>query len=269
MGDSLRRVGLYDEAAEVFEKLLKTSGSVGDRNKILLAIADIDCERRNYDNVERILQRLSVTPQEKDRRLTMNGRRTKSQGKAIIQHSAPDGYIQLHVDRILGNVYFKKGLFDKAVSAYARVLAHGEGIEGMAEVYLKNADCLKAINSVEASMASYRKAIEAYNRESKKYSVDVLIASYRGLGDCLSEKKEYQEAISMYRQSASYLGGRAEGLWSLYGMGKGYAGLKNSEMADKTFSELKNKGGEGFWSNLADYALREYSWNEKYDSNHP
>jgi tetratricopeptide (TPR) repeat protein len=139
----------------------------------------------------------------------------------------------------------------------------------MAEVYLKNADCLKAINSLEASMASYRKAIEVYSKESKKYPVDVLIASYRGLGDCLFEKKEYQEAISMYRQSALYLGGRAEGLWSLYGIGKGYTGLKNSEMADKTFSELKNKGGEGFWSNLADYALREYSWNEKYDANNP
>jgi TolA-binding protein len=269
MGDSLKQVGLYDEAAEVFEKLLKTSGSVVDRNKILLALADIDCERRNYENVERMLQRLSVAPQEKDRSLAIHSRQTKSQGNAIVKSTSLDGHIQLHVSRILGNVYFKKGLFDKAVAAYARVLANGEGIEGMAEVYRKNADCLKAINSIEAAMASYRKAIEVYNRESQKYSVDVLIDSYRGLGDCLFEKKEYQEAISMYRQSASYLGGRAEGLWSLYGIGKGYAGLKNSEMADKTFSELKNKGGEGFWSNLADYALREYGWNEKYDANHP
>ena len=139
----------------------------------------------------------------------------------------------------------------------------------MAEVYLKNADCLKAINSLDAAMVSYRKAIEDYNRESKKYSIDVLAASYRGLGDCLFEKKDYAEAISMYRQSASHLGGRAEGLWSLYGMGKGYAGLKNSEMADKVFSELKNKGGEGFWSNLADYAMREYGRDEKFDANHP
>jgi len=268
MGDSLRRVGLYDEAAEVFEKLLKTSGSVDDRNKTLLALADIDCERRNYENVERILQRLSVAPQEKDRRLTLKDRQTKSQGNAMVKPSSPDGHIQLHVNRIFGNVYFKRGLFDKAVSAYARVLAYGEGIEGMAEVYRKNADCLKAMNSLEAAMASYRKAIEVYNRESQKYPVEVLIASYRGLGDCLFEKKEYQEAISMYRQSAAYLGGRAEGLWSLYGIGKGYAGLKNSEMADKTFSEMKNKGGEGFWSNLADYTLREYIWNEKYDPSH-
>ncbi|MGZ6274549.1 MAG: tetratricopeptide repeat protein [Syntrophales bacterium] len=269
MGDSLRRIGLHDEAAEVFEKLMKTSGSIAERNKILLAIADIECERRNYDNVERVLQRLSVTPQEKDRRVTLSSRQSKSQVNATVKPSSPDGHIQLHVNRILGNVYFKKGLFDKAASAYARVLAYGEGIEGIAEVHLKNADCLKAMNSLDAAMVSYRKAIEVYNRESKRYSVDILIASYRGLGDCLSEKNEYQEAISMYRQSAAHLGGRAEDLWSLYGMGKGYAGLKNSEMADKTFLELKNKGGEGFWSNLADYALREYSWNEKYDANHP
>jgi TolA-binding protein len=269
MGDSLKRVGLYDEAAEVFEKLLKTSGSVTDRNKILLALADIDCERRNYENVERILQRLSAVPQEKDRILTINSRQTKSNSKSMVKHSSSDGFIQMHINRIFGNVYFKKGLFDKAASAYARVFSYEGGIEGMAEIYRKYADCLKATNSLEAAMTGYRKAIEVYNRESQKYSVDVLIASYRGLGDCLFEKKEYPEAISMYKQSASYLGGRADGLWSLYGMGKGYAELKNSEMADKTFSELKNKGGEGFWSHLADYAVREFSWNEKYDANHP
>jgi len=266
IGDSLRRIGLYDEAAEVFEKLLKTCGNVADRNKILLAMADVDCERQNYENVERILQQLSVTQQEKDLKSTIKRHQTQSQNKIMAKPSSSDGYIQLHVNRILGNVYFKKGIFDKAVSAYAKVFAYGVSIEGMAEVYLRNADCLKAINSLEAAMTSYRKAIEVCNRESKKYSVDVLIASYRGLGDCLFEKKEYQEAISMYKQSASYLGGRADGLWSLYGIGKGYAELKNSEMADKTFSEMKNKGGEGFWSNLADYALREFNWNDKYDS---
>ena len=269
MGDSLRRVGLYDEAAEVFEKLLKTSGSVTDRSKILLALADIDCERRNYENVERILHRLSADPHEKDHLSTMNSRQTKSKSKSLVKHPSSDGFTQMHVNRILGNVYFKKGLFDKAASAYARVFSYEGGIEGVADIYRKYADCLKATNSLEAAMTGYRKAIEAYNRESQKYSVEVLIASYRGLGDCLFEKKEYPEAISMYKQSASYLGERTDGLWSLYGMGKGYAQLKNSEMADKTFAELKNKGGEGFWSRLADYAVRELSWNEKYDANHP
>jgi hypothetical protein len=27
---------------------------------------------------------------------------------------------------------------------------------------------------------------------------------------------------------------------------------------------MKSKGGEGFWSLLADYVVREFSWNDKY-----
>ncbi|HUH66064.1 MAG TPA: tetratricopeptide repeat protein [Syntrophales bacterium] len=265
MGESLRRVGLHDEAADVFEKLMKTSVGADDRTKILLAMADVECERRHYENVEKILQRLSSASQEKDQPPKRTGR-SKSHAKPSVKAASPDGQTQRHISRILGNVYFKKGLYDKAILAYATALSNGEGIEGLAEIYLKNADCLKAMNSLDAAILSYRKAIEVYNRESRKYAVDILVASYRGIGDCLFEKKEYQEAISMYKQSATYAAGRSEGLWSLYGVGRGYAGLKNQEMADKSLSELKNKGGEGFWSNLADYVQREYDWNEKYDS---
>jgi hypothetical protein len=67
----------------------------------------------------------------------------------------------------------------------------------------------------------------------------------------------------MYKQSLAKHE-RHENLWTIYSMGRGYAELRESGMADKKFSELKTKGGEGFWSNIADHALREYSWHEKY-----
>jgi tetratricopeptide (TPR) repeat protein len=264
MGDSLRRVGLHDESMEVFEKLLKTCGNVADRNKIVLAIADVESGRGNYENVERLLQQISMTPPENERRLTLHKGKSKRPGKGIVKHSVQENHIQRQINRILGNVYFKKGLFDKAAQNYAMVLTSSEGIDDVAVIHRNYAECLKAMNSLSLAMVNFQKAIEIYNRESQKYSVDVVIDSYRGLGDCLFEKKEYMEAISMYKQSLTKLDGRTEGLWSIYGMGRGYVELKNSEMADKTFSELKNRGGEGFWSLLADYALREFSWNEKY-----
>lgn len=68
----------------------------------------------------------------------------------------------------------------------------------------------------------------------------------------------------MYKQSLAQRERHTENLWTIYSMGRGYAELKDSGMADKAFSELKNKGGEGFWSIIADHALREYSWHEKY-----
>lgn len=266
LGDSLKRVGLYDEAMEVFEKLLKTCGSAADRNKIVLAIADVDCERGNYENVERVLHQLSMAQLESDRRLTPHSRKGRYPGKVMMKPIVSEGNIHRHINRILGNVYFKKGLLDKAAQAYAKVLDSGEGIEGMAMVYRNYAECLKAMNSLPLAKVNYQKAIEVYNRENQKYPVKIMIDSYRGLGDCLFEEKKYLEAISMYKQSLTKLDRRTEGLWSIYNMGQGYVELKNSEMVDKTFSELKSKGGEGFWSTLADYALREYSWSEKYPS---
>ncbi len=264
MGDSLKRLGLYNEAMEVFEKLLKTCGSAADRNRVSLAIADIDCERGNYENVEKILQQLSTAPLEPEQAPPLRNR--KSKHKLTAKSPAPDSRMQKQINRILGNVNFKKLQFDRAALHYARVLASDEGIEDIAVIYRNYAQCQRALKSVPAAIASYQKAIEVYNRDSRKYHAEVIVDLYRGLGDCLFEEGRYAEAISMYKQSLAKLGGQTEGLWSIYGMGRGYAKLREAGMVDRTFSELKNKGGEGFWSNLADHALREYSWHEKYAS---
>ena len=262
MGDSLRRLRLNDEAMEVFEKLLKTSGNVAEKNTILLAIADTECERGNYDNVERALSQLSSSPVEVERKSKFHNRKNIS--NATVKPSLPENSLQRHMNRILGNVYFKKGQFEKAALYYAKVLVSGEGIEGVAVIYRNYAVCLKAMNSLTMATASYQKAIEAYNRESQKYPVEVIIDSYRGLGECLYDEGKYQEAISMYKQSLAQREKQTENLWTLYNIGRGYSELRESGMAEKTFSELKTKGGEGFWSYIADHALREYSWHEKY-----
>jgi tetratricopeptide (TPR) repeat protein len=262
MGDSLRRLRLNDEAMEVFEKLLKTAGSIVERNKTLVAIADTECERGNYDNAERALSQLSAVPAEADRKSISHSRKSRSKG--TVKPSVPESSVQRHMNRIMGNISFKKGQFEKAVLYYAKVLASGESIEGVAMIYRNYAECLKAMNSLTMAVVSYQKAIEAYNRESQKYPVEVIIDSYRGLGDCLYEGGQYLEAISMYKQSLTQREKHTENLWILYSMGRGYAELRESSMADKTFSELKTKGGEGFWSYIADHALREYIWHEKY-----
>lgn len=258
IGDSLRRVGLYAEAVEVFDKLLKTSGNTADKNKTVMAIADTECDRGNYENAEKILQQLSLALLEVDR----GNRKSRYKGKVIVKSPVPEGHMQKNINRIMGNIYFKKAVFDKAALYYAKVLVPGEEIEGMAVIHRNYAECMKTMNSLPLAIANYQKAIEIYNRESKKYPVEVIIDSYRGLGDCLFEGGKYLEAISMYKQSLVKIEGRNENLWSVYSVGRGYAAMKNSGMVNTTFSELKNKGGEGFWSNIADHALREYSWNE-------
>jgi tetratricopeptide (TPR) repeat protein len=264
MGDSLKHVGLNNEAMDVFDKLLKTSGGIAERNKILAAIADVECERGNYENAERMLQQITTSVPEHEKKIIPRNHKGKQNKKIIVKQSPQDSHIQKQINRIFGNVYFKKGLFDKAAQSYAKVLASGDDINDVAVIYRNHAQCLKALNSLPLAIANFRKAIEIYNSESQKYSVDVVIDSYRGLGDCLFDTKEYAEAIAMYKQSLAKQKGHSDELWSIYGIGRGYSELKNADMVNKTVSDMKSKGGEGFWSLLADYVVREFSWNDKY-----
>lgn len=266
MGESLKHVGLNDEAMDVFDKLLKTSGCVAERNKILVAMADVENERGNCDNAERTLQQITATSPEHEKKIIPRNRKGKQNKKIIVKQPLQDSHIQKQINRILGNIYLKKGLFDKATQSYAKVLASGDDIDGAAIIYRNYAKSLKALNSLPLAIVNFRKAIEIYNRESQKYSVDVVIDSYRGLGDCLFDTKEYTEAIAMYKQSLTKQKGHNDELWSIYGIGRGYAELNNADMVNKTLSEMKSKGGEGFWSLLADYVVREFSWNDKYSA---
>ncbi len=215
---------------------------------------------------ERMLQQITATSLAHEKKIIPSNRKGKQNKKIIVKQPLQDSHIQKQINRILGNVYLKKGLFDKAAQSYAKVLASGDDIDGAAVIYRNYAECLKAHNSLPLAIVNFRKAIEIYNRESQKYSVDVVIDSYRGLGDCLFDTKEYTEAIAMYKQSLTKQKGHNDELWSIYGIGRGYAELKNADMINKTLSDMKNKGGEGFWSLLADYVVREFSWNDKYSA---
>ena len=88
--------------------------------------------------------------------------------------------------------------------------------------------------------------------------------SYESLGDCLYVKEEYQQAILMYEQSLKGISEGKQSMWTRISMARGYANLGNKPMADKSFSLLKRKSGDEFWSRVADYYVADKDWAGKY-----
>jgi tetratricopeptide (TPR) repeat protein len=57
---------------------------------------------------------------------------------------------------------------------------------------------------------------------------------------------------------------RDSGKWDLFESGRAYLTNNNLPLAEQTLSNLKNSGGEPFWSKLSNYALDESKWTQKY-----
>lgn len=52
--------------------------------------------------------------------------------------------------------------------------------------------------------------------------------------------------------------------WGQFQSGREHLGANQPALAEKTLADLKNGGGDPFWSKIADYALEENRWAQKY-----
>ena len=52
--------------------------------------------------------------------------------------------------------------------------------------------------------------------------------------------------------------------WHQFQSGREYLGANQSILAEKTLTDLKNGSGDPFWSKIAEYAVEEHRWVQKY-----
>ena len=233
IGDSLEELTLRDDAMGVYRKLVGNCRDENDKIRVILAMAGIDYKRGNYKETEKRLrpELLKISPEVYPEML-------------------------MSAKKMTGDVYYKKGLFEKAASVYSNVL----GSDG-AVIYRDYADTLMEMNLYSSAAVNYRKAVEKYDKSDKEGADDVIIDSYAGLGDCYYRDGKYKQAAAMYKKSLNEGG---QDFWVLYHMGLGYFKSENIPMAEKTFTELKEKGGESFWADIVDYFVDDNNWTEKY-----
>lgn len=253
-GENLKRTGLYDEAMDVFDRLYKTSSSFVDSQRALFAMAETEFRRGNIENAERIIQKI-LSGKTEVRNITAKYN-AKSLRKDGIADQKKIENISRQIQLLQGNLYYKRGAYAKAASAYSKALPAEADMDQMAMVYRNYADSLKALNDFSAAIINYQRAVDISYQDTNQYSPEFIASLYQGMGECLFKQGRYQEGIDMHRYALSI---STSNLWLLYDLGKGYANIKNVGMLKKTYEELKNKGGEGFWSHLADFALRDFA----------
>jgi hypothetical protein len=52
--------------------------------------------------------------------------------------------------------------------------------------------------------------------------------------------------------------------WSQFQSGRQYLSKNQPALAEKTLTDLKTGGGDPFWSKIAEYAIEENRWVQKY-----
>jgi TolA-binding protein len=237
IADSLRRVGLYGDARRVSEHLLMVEKDSRNRNSLLLLMADVNIRERHYDEAERLVTELA-----KD---------ASSLGR--------DDRMSLR--QIQGDLYLKKGLYEKAAASYAEISA--EGVAEPAALHRNYGVALRFSDACSSALQQFQLAIRQ-SEKNKAANSQVLQDSLAGVGDCYLKTRKYPEAVTAYKQAVESARSGAQNPWTLYNLGKGYVEMKNITEANRVFSELKVRTGDDFWNKTIDYTLSDSAWTEKY-----
>jgi TolA-binding protein len=234
IADSLRQIGLYRETRRVAEHLLMIEKDGRNRRALLVMVADVSIRERHYDEAERLVTELA--------------KETATLGR--------DDRIALR--RLQGDLYLKKGLYEKAAAAYAEIAG-----EGAAAMHRNYGIALRFSDACPTALQQFQLAIRQ-SEKNKAGNNQVLQDSLAGVGDCYLKTRKYPEAVTAYRQAVDSAQSGAQNPWTLYNLGKGYVEMKNLTEANRVFSELKVRTGDDFWNKTIDYTLSDAAWTEKY-----
>jgi len=237
IADSLRQIGLYRETRRVAEHLLMIEKDGRNRRALLVLVADVNVRERHYDEAERLVTDLA--------------KETAALGRED----------RLALRRLQGDLYLRKGLYEKAAAAYAEVA--GESAPDAAVLHRNYGIALRFSDACPSALQQFQLAIRQ-SEKNKAGNNQVLQDSLAGVGDCYLKTRKYPEAVAAYRQAVESAQSGAQNPWTLYNLGKGYVEMKNLTEANRVFSELKVRTGDDFWNKTIDYTLSDAAWTEKY-----
>ena len=239
IGKSLKEMGLLDHAAGFFGEMIGVFGKDKRVSRLLLDMAEIDYDRGYYEDAKKRLNRLH-------------------------NRLGVDKSTAITAMKLLGDISYKEGLLKEAAGFYSKVLGPESEIEDSAAVRKKYADSLREMGLYSSAMINYKRVLKNCDSGAQKCFMPVIMDSYEGLGDCLYNKGKYQQAIPMYERSLESASEDEQNMWTLFNIGRGYSNLGNKSMSDKSFSSLKGKNGDEFWSRIVDYYMADKNWTDKY-----
>ena len=237
IGTSLKKIGLPGHAAGFFEEMINVFEKDKRIKELFLSTAEINYSEGHYEDAKK---RLKGLLKEKS---GVNKKTVAAAGK------------------LMGDISCKEGLFEKAAGFYSEVLYSEAGVKDhRSDVRKKYADSLREMGLYSSALINYKRVLKNCGDDAQKCSDPVIMGSYEGWGDCLYSEGKYQQAIMMYEQSLKSASEGKQSMWAIFNMGRGYANLGNTPMADKSFSSVKMESGNEFWARVMEYYTVDKNW---------
>ncbi len=228
IAESLRKIGLTEEAGGLCEALLGSCKDLEGRNRVLAALAKIDLAKGRYDEAERRLVGLS--------------------GQLL-----RDSHFAAEVKLALADLYYEKKQWEKAAPLYAALLQNSAELEGLDRAYRNYGRVLMTRNMTQAAVNNYLRALKDYEEHPRRYHREIIGDIYMELGDAYCNEDNPEAGLVMYRKAWNYLADSEVKRWLLSRIGKAYAAQDDPAGAEKNFSQVKEAAEGEFWPKVADY----------------
>ncbi len=238
---ALKEIGLGEQAIAIFQKMRSKFPTDRRINEPRLAEAQINYSLGRTQEAREILETLLAKASEQNRE-TMQ-----------------------RANGLMGEICFREHRFKEANRFYLSALPVGETTADMAVMRKRYADSLKETDRDADALKNYLMVLETCAGDSQKCPDALMMGSYEGAGDCLYDSGSIREAISMHENALRYKPLEADRRQCiLFKIGRDYARLDDTALAEKSFGLVKNDTDNAFWSTIVDHYLTHKNWTEKY-----
>jgi TolA-binding protein len=224
IGESLRKTGLLDHAALLFENMIRIFGAGEKGRGLLLEMARIDYDSGNYKEAGKRLQPL------------------------VEEESQVEDEVLNAARELMGDISCKEGLYKDAADFYSAALDLGRNSGDKVALLKKYADALKEMGMYSSAFVNYWRTLKGSAEERPDMVADL----YEEMGSCLYSKEMYEESMGMYRRSMDGIPEDKRSKWTILDVCRVRERIEG-EVADVGPSVvLTGEEGDEFWSKVLD-----------------
>ena len=239
IADSLKKLGLYEQAAQTFQHL-KNTQTYPDSGSLDLIIAEAEI-------------RIGKTSEGQARLET------------LLAQKSTGGVVAKQAKRILADSYYAARNYDRAVESYAMAMPIERGEEGAALSLYRYADTLKRKGQGALALQYYQEALNSASATPGALSDALKGEIYLSLGECYFATEQYERGIPMLTQSLPSLPKGSSQRWALFRLTGGYIRTNNPGLAEKSSAQVRENTEDPFWASMADYGLKDGIWFTTYE----
>ncbi len=225
---SLRNIGLYSEAKDIYGKLQGTAKDASAL-EITTALAWIDIALKD-----------SVAAEYKLRQISGKGAK---RGNKVVEN----------LTRNLADLYLEQGNYEKASALYSTLDVRGVTHDVL--FYVNYGRALAAKKKTAEALKIFTTALSHCDGGGARCEGEVISGIYAGMGETYSLQGQFDKGVAMYKKALDFTVNNENKKWLMLRIGQGYRNMDEPEAAEKSFSRIKETPDGNFWPGVADFFI--------------